>query len=79
MEKLFPTSFGEAIDTLYDAYLDRRHALLMNDIPTYLHGKTNIMSNVDFRRLVMDRLIETGWIKLASDMNKSEMGVWKYE
>lgn len=78
MEKLFPTSFGEAIDTLYDAYLDRRHELLMNDIPPYLHGKTTIMSNVDFRRLVIDRLIETGWITLAEDMNKSEMGVWMY-
>ena len=28
---------------------------------------------------VIDRLIETGWITLAEDMNKSEMGVWKYE
>jgi hypothetical protein len=27
---------------------------------------------------VIDRLIETGWITLADDMNKSEMGVWKY-
>lgn len=78
MENLFVTSYGEAIDTLYDAYLDRRHELLMNDIPPYLHGKTTIMSNVDFRRLVIDRLIETGWITLADDMNKSEMGVWKY-
>ena len=51
----------------------------MADIPTYLHGKTTIMSNVDFRKLVIDRLIETGWITLAEDMNKSEMGVWMYE
>lgn len=78
MENLFVTSYGEAIDTLYDAYLARRHELLMNDIPPYLHGKTTIMSNVDFRRLVIDRLIETGWIVLADDMNKSEMGVWMY-
>jgi len=79
LENLFVTSYSEAIDTLYDDYLDRRHALLMADIPTYLHGKTTIMTNVDFRKLVIDRLIETGWITLADDMNKSEMGVWKYE
>ena len=78
LENLFVTSYSEAIDTLYDDYLGRRHKLLMNDIPTYLHSKTTIMSNVDFRRLVIDRLIETGWITLAEDMNKSEMGVWKY-
>lgn len=78
LENLFVTSYSEAIDTLYDAYLGRRHKLLMDDIPTYLHGKTTIMSNVDFRKLVIDRLIETGWITLAPDMNKSEMGVWKY-
>ncbi len=79
LENLFISSYSEAIDTLYDDYLDRRHELLMNDIPTYLHGKTTIMTNVDFRKLVIDRLIETGWITLAPDMNKSEMGVWKYE
>ena len=79
LENLFVTSYSEAIDTLYDDYLDRRHALLMADIPSYLHGRTTIMTNVDFRKLVIDRLIETGWIKLADDMNKSEMGVWKYE
>ena len=78
MENLFVTTHSEAIDALYDDYLARRHALLMADIPTYLHGKTTIMSNVDFRKLVIDRLIETGWIVLAEDMNKSEMGVWKY-
>ena len=78
LENLFVTSYSEAIDNLYDDYLDRRHALLMADIPAYLHGKTTIMTNVDFRKLVIDRLIETGWITLAPDMNKSEMGVWKY-
>ncbi|MBR5313353.1 MAG: sigma-70 family RNA polymerase sigma factor [Clostridia bacterium] len=78
LENLFVTTHSLAVDDLYDDYLARRHALLMADIPTYLHGKTTIMSNVDFRKLVIDRLIETGWITLAPDMNKSEMGVWKY-
>lgn len=79
VEKLFPTKYSEAIDDLYDEYMDRRYALLAADIPAYLHGKTMICTNVDFRKLVMDRLIETGWIKLHDDMNKSEMGVWMYE
>ncbi len=78
MKNLFPTSFGAAIDELYDEYDSRRHALYMAEIPSYLYGKMTVMSNVDFRKLVIDRLIETGWIKLAPDMNKSEMGVWKY-
>ena len=78
MENLFVTTHSLAVDDLYDDYLACRHALLMADIPTYLHGRTTIMSNVDFRKLVIDRLIETGWITLAPDMNKSEMGVWKY-
>ncbi len=78
LKNLFVTSYSESIDDLYDDYLGRRHALLMADIPTCLHGKATIMGNVDFRKLVIDRMIETGWITLADDMNKSEMGVWKY-
>ena len=78
LETLFVTPNSIAAARLFHEYLGRRHELLMDDIPTYLHGKTTIMTNVDFRKLVIDRLIETGWITLAPDMNKSEMGVWKY-
>ena len=78
-EALLHTSCAEKINALYISYFERCNQLLKEDIPTYLHGKTMICTQIDFRRLVIDRMIETGYIKLKEDMNKSAMGVWKYE
>ncbi|MGN1347159.1 MAG: hypothetical protein ACI4V1_10265, partial [Eubacteriales bacterium] len=77
--RLFITSCAEAIDDLYISYLERRNQLLAEDIPSYLHGKAVIFANIDFRKLVIDRLIATGWIRLHDDMNRSAMGIWRYQ
>jgi len=76
-ETLFSTSYADAVDDLYISYLECRNKLLADDIPSYLHGTAAVMTNIDFRKLVIDRMTETGYIKLPCDMNKSAVGVCK--
>ncbi len=75
---LFATPQTERICALYGKYAEGRNAVYAAENPAYLHGKANLSDPTDFRRKVIDRLIDEGWITLAEDMNKSPVGMWMY-
>ncbi len=77
-DPLFVTSQTATLRALYEKYADGRDAVYAVEIPAYLYGKANLSDPTDFRRKVIDRLIEEGWITLAEDMNKSPAGIWMY-
>lgn len=75
-DPLFDTSQTKEICALYNKYVEGRNAVYIAEIPAYLHGKVSLSDPTDFRRKVIDRLIDEGWITLAEDMNKSPAGIW---
>ena len=76
MSGLFITDEDEKIIAELDEFMKKKNDILNSDIPDYLKGNALVVGNVDFRRLVMDRLISSGYIKLADDMTKSASGIW---
>ncbi|MCL2814501.1 MAG: sigma-70 family RNA polymerase sigma factor [Oscillospiraceae bacterium] len=65
---------------LLENYLEKAKNILDADIPEYLRGKSMITSDmVQFRTIALQHAINTGYIKLPGDMNKSAMGVWLYK
>ena len=74
-------SIGEDnnIVSLLNDYLLKAKSILDDDIPEYLRDKSLVTSGmIQFRTLVLQYAINTGYIKLPKDMNKSAMGVWLY-
>ena len=76
MAELFTTEEDEKIIAELDEFIKKKNDILNAEIPDYLKGNALVVGNVDFRRLVMDRLIANGYIKLADDMIKSASGIW---
>lgn len=71
---------NNAMIELLNEYLAKAKSILENDIPEYLWGKSMVTSDmIKFRTLVIQHAINTGYIVLPEDMNKSAMGVWLYE
>lgn len=76
MAELFQTSADDKTIASLDEFMKKKNAVLAAEIPEYLKGKALVVGNVDFRRCVMERLIASGYIKLAADMTKSPSGIW---
>ncbi|MDD6800609.1 MAG: sigma-70 family RNA polymerase sigma factor [Firmicutes bacterium] len=74
--ELFTTVDDEKIIAELDEFMKQKNDILNSEIPDYLKGNALVVGNVDFRRLVMDRLIASGYIRLADDMTKSASGIW---
>ncbi len=64
------------LTALFDEFMTHRNRILQAEIPGYLQKTAMFSTNIDFRRLVMDRLIADGTIELPEDMNRSPMGVY---
>ena len=64
------------LSALFDEFMVHRNRILGEEIPGYLQKTAMFSTNIDFRRLVMDRLIADGTIVLPEDMNQSPMGVY---
>lgn len=64
------------LTALFDEFMVHRNRILGEEIPGYLQKTAMFSTNIDFRRLVMDRLIADGTIILPEDMNRSPMGVY---
>ncbi len=79
LDTLLHTSQQDALSELWNSYRERRNQILKNDIPSYLYGKAMVSTHVDFRKIVIDRMIASGYIKLPADMNKSAVGIWMFE
>ena len=73
---MFTTGDDEKIIAELDEFMKQKNDILNAEIPDYLKGNALVVGNVDFRRLVMDRLIASGYIRLADDMTKSASGIW---
>jgi len=64
------------LTALFNEFMVHRNRILGEEIPGYLQKTAMFSTNIDFRRLVMDRLIADGTIILPADMNRSSMGVY---
>jgi RNA polymerase sigma factor (sigma-70 family) len=70
---------NSSIIALLEDYLAKAKNILEGDIPKYLWGKSMVTSDmIQFRTLALQHAIDTGYIKLPEDMNKSAVGVWLY-
>jgi len=78
-EKVMQNSLMDEIRAIMHDFAVARDVILNREIPDYLRDTALYTSNIDFRRLVMDRLIKSGDIVLHEDMNRSSMGVWNYK
>ena len=73
---LLTTSHDAAVAALLAEFDSQKSAILKHDIPAYLRDRAMYESGVDLRKLVIDRALENGAIRLAEDMNRSAIGVW---
>ncbi|MBQ8370304.1 MAG: sigma-70 family RNA polymerase sigma factor [Clostridia bacterium] len=71
-------SHASELTALFDEFMRQRNRILQEAIPEYLRKTAMFHANIDFRRLVMDRLIADGTIVLHEDMNRSAMGVYRF-
>ena len=78
LEAVMQNSRMEDIKAIFREFAAKRDGILRREIPDYLRDTALYTANIDFRRLVMDRLIASGDIALHEDMNASSMGVWNY-
>ncbi|MBQ2546380.1 MAG: hypothetical protein II557_08820, partial [Clostridia bacterium] len=79
LDEYISTSQNDSIATIIQKCRSAENEILREDIPAYLYKEALVSSNIDLRRLVMDRLIASGDIVLPEDMNKSAMGVYRIE
>ena len=76
---ILSTAENKAIIELLENYLAKAKSILDSDIPEYLRGNSMVTSDmIQFRTLVIQHAVNTGYIILPEDMNKSAMGVWLY-
>ena len=77
LRSMIENSHLEKIKEIYSKFNETRTSILGEAIPSYLDRKNAMYtSNIDFRYLVIHRLIEDGYIRLHEDMNKSAMGIY---
>lgn len=78
MATLKSSSRWPELESILKDFAARRDEVFEQEIPAYLRDTAYYSSVVDFRRLVLDRLIASGDIVLHEDMTKSAMGVYNF-
>ena len=78
LEAVMQNSRMVQIKAIFRDFAEKSDRILKEDIPSYLWNTALFTANIDFRRLVLDRLIASGFIVLPKDMNASPMGIWNY-
>ncbi|MCL2771903.1 MAG: sigma-70 family RNA polymerase sigma factor [Oscillospiraceae bacterium] len=80
LDEILELDENKSIIKLLNDYLAKAKIILDTDIPEYLWGKSMVTSDMSqFRTLALQHAIDTGYIVLPKDMNKSAMGIWLYK
>ena len=80
IHEIISSGENKNIISLLEKYLVKAKSILENDMPEHLWGKSMVTSDmIQFRTLVLQYAINTGYIALPKDMNKSAIGVWLYK
>lgn len=80
MNQLLTASTDEEATKLLSDYNKQSQDILLADIPAYLYGKAMVSLDTDqFRTLVLEFTLKTGYITLPADLNSSAVGVWLYK
>jgi len=76
LAKITKNSHENEIHEIFDEFAKVRIQTLDAAIPAHLRKTALYNSNIDFRYLVIHRLIDEGYITLHEDMYKSAMGIY---